>query len=588
MGAGILPIIFLNSKKYQGILERIYFNSFILFIFVLFILIILFKFKNQIVTFLISITIGLGSLLGGALMYVNQYPFLHQALFFYALGFLLLSWHKAFPDGKAFSGIGFSSLRLILGFILFISLPKFLENRPDFIYQSILKTAYVRYHMAPFLELKKNYPYQEKLKYSKINKIFVHQKNITAKPNKINLHHTEIQIQELNKLNKNIIARQGVILIFLDSLRVKSLSHYGYTENETKNFDRFAQSNVTFLNHYTNYCNTHLSLGSIFYSDFIPLRIKISPLSWLRTKQNVNIHSIVSFPLKIKYYPFSTVQYTDEDPEKKLIHAKNYLSAKLETGERFFLVVHLMNTHSPYRSEKGLLSGISSRERYDLAVSWIDKALGEFLNFFYSSKISETAMLIITSDHGEEFREHGGRHHTQSLYNEITHVPLAVSFPFLKNKKYNPSAEISLPTHNLDLLPTIIGFFTNTDTAPYTKLLAYPRQDLRLITSYAKQNKLRLFFPNGRYVFSHSRGHLFLGPIWSITNVNFKYILRYASGVEELYDLKSDYDEQSNLVYLPGNNYISVNLDKFRDVFWNFYFNHYRFEEDRMKGDDEF
>ena len=66
-------------------------------------------------------------------------------------------------------------------------------------------------------------------------------------------------------------------------------------------------------------------------------------------------------------------------------------------------------------------------------------------------KLYENSIIIITSDHGEEFMEHGGIHHGQSLYNEQLRVPLIIKIPKQKNALI--SDQVSL----IDIFPSILN-----------------------------------------------------------------------------------------------------------------------------------
>ena len=58
-------------------------------------------------------------------------------------------------------------------------------------------------------------------------------------------------------------------------------------------------------------------------------------------------------------------------------------------------------------------------------------------------------LLIVTSDHGEEFFDHGGYEHARTLYNEVLWVPCVLWGPGV------PRGEVAEVTDSLDLLPTI-------------------------------------------------------------------------------------------------------------------------------------
>ena len=64
----------------------------------------------------------------------------------------------------------------------------------------------------------------------------------------------------------------------------------------------------------------------------------------------------------------------------------------------------------------------------------------------------DNAMIVITSDHGEEFYEHGMWMHGGHLYNELIHVPLVIKYPGSKRKGRRVSRNVSLT----DIAPTIL------------------------------------------------------------------------------------------------------------------------------------
>src|SRR5262249_23324822 len=62
------------------------------------------------------------------------------------------------------------------------------------------------------------------------------------------------------------------------------------------------------------------------------------------------------------------------------------------------------------------------------------------------------AVVIVTADHGEEFREHGGRYHGTTVYEEQVRVPLVVSAPGLFAHHHAPA-----PLQLIDLLPPVLS-----------------------------------------------------------------------------------------------------------------------------------
>jgi arylsulfatase A-like enzyme len=92
---------------------------------------------------------------------------------------------------------------------------------------------------------------------------------------------------------------------------------------------------------------------------------------------------------------------------------------------------------------------------YQAEVLAFDAYFGRFIDKLEKMGLYDDAMIVLMSDHGEEFFEHLGWGHSHSLYNELLKVPVAIKFPGsrFKNKR------ITWPTAVTDLLPTILSFY---------------------------------------------------------------------------------------------------------------------------------
>lgn len=69
------------------------------------------------------------------------------------------------------------------------------------------------------------------------------------------------------------------------------------------------------------------------------------------------------------------------------------------------------------------------RALYDGNLLWADSIVGEILERLRDAKLYDEALVIVTSDHGEAFWEHGEQGHNSTLYSEMVRVPLVVKFP---------------------------------------------------------------------------------------------------------------------------------------------------------------
>jgi arylsulfatase A-like enzyme len=66
---------------------------------------------------------------------------------------------------------------------------------------------------------------------------------------------------------------------------------------------------------------------------------------------------------------------------------------------------------------------------YDGEIAWVDSQVGRVLDWLDGAGLTEDTLVLLTSDHGEEFFEHGGKLHRRTLERESIHVPLIVRYP---------------------------------------------------------------------------------------------------------------------------------------------------------------
>ena len=94
------------------------------------------------------------------------------------------------------------------------------------------------------------------------------------------------------------------------------------------------------------------------------------------------------------------------------------------------LLARLWNDGRPFSKQLGYADDARAlRDSYDGAIASLDHHLGELLAELERRGVLANTLLIVTSDHGEEFGEHGVMEHGNSLYFPSLHVPLLVAFP---------------------------------------------------------------------------------------------------------------------------------------------------------------
>ncbi|WP_135805510.1 sulfatase [Halorussus marinus] len=69
------------------------------------------------------------------------------------------------------------------------------------------------------------------------------------------------------------------------------------------------------------------------------------------------------------------------------------------------------------------------REWYAASLRYLDDRLGAFLEWFERAGLADDTVVVLTSDHGELFGEHGALYHGNFLYDEVTRVPLVFAGP---------------------------------------------------------------------------------------------------------------------------------------------------------------
>jgi len=147
---------------------------------------------------------------------------------------------------------------------------------------------------------------------------------------------------------------------------------------------------------------------------------------------------------------------------------------------KFFIWLHYMDVHGPYVPPKKYRNRFCSKrisdfnlasvlykrktpelvskeevnvliDLYDAGVCYVDECIGNLITQLKAMEIYDDSLIIITADHGEEFKEHGGFTHTWKLYNELLHVPLIMKMPnSTHHQKVNGLCSL------IDLGPTIL------------------------------------------------------------------------------------------------------------------------------------
>ena len=135
--------------------------------------------------------------------------------------------------------------------------------------------------------------------------------------------------------------------------------------------------------------------------------------------------------------------------------------------EPLFLFVHYMDPHDPYFVHPFNGEGYARVAHpnpppemadklhglYDGSVAYLDEHLGVLFDDLRRRGLWDRTLVILTSDHGEEFHEHGGWWHGTTLYDEQIHVPLLVK----PARPGAPGRVMEELATSLDIMPTILA-----------------------------------------------------------------------------------------------------------------------------------
>jgi arylsulfatase A-like enzyme len=140
--------------------------------------------------------------------------------------------------------------------------------------------------------------------------------------------------------------------------------------------------------------------------------------------------------------------------------ALKQLGDKANTGKAFFAWYHFMDPHDEYMPHPGFGPyGKLARDKYDAEVAFTDQHVGKLLDFVAAQPWAKDTAIIVSSDHGEAFREHKMWRHGFELYEMLVRVPLMIQAPGITPRR------IDTPRSAIDLAPTILEL-TGTPAEP--------------------------------------------------------------------------------------------------------------------------
>lgn len=345
----------------------------------------------------------------------------------------------------------------------------------------------------------------------------------------------------------------SVLLIVLDTVRADCFGSYHNTAGVTPEMDAIAERGVVFERCFANSSWTLPSHASLF-TGLYPIAhgatqetLKLGP-DWTTLAEvfrdagyrtfGASSNPVVSVDrgLARGFDKFVEV-FRDEfklaanDSGPHLVNqATGEFFGSLRDGDPFFAFVNYIDAHWPYvapepfryrftdgrcsRREANNASRLVTTDHYmgrgfdqdhlDVArlmyhgeVAYLDSQVGDLVRMLETHDRARDTVVIITSDHGEQFGEHGHFGHRFSVYNTLLHVPLMVVRPGVTSAGERRRDVAQL----LDLFPTVLAecgihyrgredgrnlFAQNADTTRAVAVAEYyyPRQNFALMKAH--------------------------------------------------------------------------------------------------------
>ena len=294
----------------------------------------------------------------------------------------------------------------------------------------------------------------------------------------------------------------NILLISIDALRADHLSCYGYDRQTSPVLDGLAAQGTRFSKAFVNTHGTppsHTTLLSSLYQESHRVGIETDLVTGRSVPVGIGMvqeifaeagwHTMAvtgggymsgdfGFSRGFKEY-IDLARGVDQGVETLL----EYVRGPAENGLPVFAFFHTYEVHSPYdppQDFRQLFGGHSGavdatsealleiqtsagkvltseymeqlESLYDGEIRYTDEVLGGFIASLEAIGFLDNAIIVVTSDHGEEFGEHGGVLHGGKLFEELLHVPLIISGEGIERGVVDPSL-VSL----VDIAPTLLS-----------------------------------------------------------------------------------------------------------------------------------
>ncbi len=280
-----------------------------------------------------------------------------------------------------------------------------------------------------------------------------------------------------------------------------------------------------------------------------------------------NIGRFYTYPFKPILYLFSyltniNIKYTLPCRTAEDINKKVREQIERSAPAPFFVFINYMDAHSPYRPPRpydGMSTGhpfpqimnmmkycawlagsVSEgewsafiRSKYDEEIMYLDHQLGALFNHLKKCGIYDSSLIVVTSDHGEHFGEHGCYGHMTPMYQQTLHVPLLIKVPFSK-KTGKVVARVTLS----DVFATIVSLCSLPITHEISGTFFGKKKGTIVSEFYSYE------FGKHRAVYDGHYKYMTYGKKRGLEYMKMRYGHKQDP---ELYNIKDDPAEQENI-----------------------------------------
>ena len=275
---------------------------------------------------------------------------------------------------------------------------------------------------------------------------------------------------------------KNLVLILFDSLRLDHLPWHGYWRSTAPALQRMARRGLVFDQYVTQAPWTKPSVASLFTSTYASVHgvTKQTPESQVpgslvtmaealaaagyytaAAMENPHMgdrHSNKGFDQGFARYDYVPAKRGGNSLPGRMTRAAIKVLEDRPADRPFFLMVFFLNPHYPYDPGRKIYGDMDAGPSnsgpindYDGEIREADQAVARLLHFLQQAGVADDTIVVFSSDHGEEFGDHGARFHGDTLYDCVLHVPLVITgldrvgrFPGL--------------VREIDVLPTLLDY----------------------------------------------------------------------------------------------------------------------------------